>query len=101
MSASKRTVLGLLLLLFGGLVAEAAEDLGGHFRAPEEFRQVIDTRCLNCHNRQRIEQAQKRQMVLESLQQRMIDHGAVLSERDKQMLGAFWGSPMKERGAEH
>jgi hypothetical protein len=26
----------------------------------------------------------------------MIERGAILSERDRKVLGTFWGSPMKE-----
>lgn len=100
MSGSRLLTLSLSLLALSCTLVSAAEDLGAHFRDPETFRQVIDTRCLNCHDRQRIEQAQRRQILLDPLQRRMVDHGAILTERDRQVLGTFWGSPMKPAPAD-
>ncbi|MBE0597955.1 MAG: hypothetical protein IH614_11860 [Desulfuromonadales bacterium] len=97
MSVSRLFTLSVLWLLLTVQAGLAGEQLGAHFRAPDEFQQVIDTRCLNCHDRQRIEQAIRRQMALDPLQNRMLGHGAILTQGDREILGTFWGSPLKER----
>lgn len=75
----------------------AVEDLGAHrMRGMDEFQQVIDTRCTVCHTRERVDIAIKKRQDLEKIEQRMLERGAVLSESDKQVLGTFWGSPLKE-----
>jgi hypothetical protein len=93
----------LLLVLLGTVpgAARAAEDLGAHrFGGMEEFQRVIDLRCTVCHTRERVDVAIKKRAALEKLEERMLDKGAVLSERDKNVLGTFWGSPLKERTTE-
>ncbi len=100
MCANKRLlpigVLALLLLL-GAAPVSAVDNLGGHFRDPEEFRQVIDLRCIGCHTRERIDAARKRQELLEPLTRRMVERGAVVTEQEREVLGAFWGTPLKEK----
>lgn len=91
-----RTALALLLLAFP--MATAAEEMhtGGHFQDHEEFRKVIDLRCTVCHTRERVEAARREGRDWESIRERMIERGAVLDERDKEVLGTFWGTPLKE-----
>jgi hypothetical protein len=92
-----------LALLFGLLclpVAEAAVPGAVHdpHRLPEndEFQDTIEARCTICHTRARVDEAIGEQVDLEELMQRMIERGAILSERDQNVLGTFWGSPMKK-----
>jgi uncharacterized membrane protein len=90
----------LMLTLSAALPAAAqeVEDLGAHrFRGMDEFQRVIDTRCTVCHTRERVDIAIKKRRNLEKLQQRMLEQGAVITERDKAVLGTFWGEPMKSR----
>jgi hypothetical protein len=85
----------LLPLPAGATVA--VEDLGAHrMRDMGEFQRVVETRCTVCHTRERVDIAIKKRQELEKIEQRMLERGAVLSERDKQVLGTFWGSPLKE-----
>ena len=97
MSASSLLPLLSLGLCLLPVPLAAVENLGGHFRDPAEFRQVIDRRCLGCHDRERIEQARRRQEALEPLMRRMAERGAVLSSREREVLGAFWGSPLRDK----
>ena len=90
-------------LVFGLLslpVAEAAVPGSVHdpHRLPEndEFQNTIEARCTICHTRARVDEAIGQQEDLEELMQRMIERGAILSERDQKVLGTFWGSPMKK-----
>jgi len=77
--------------------AVAVEELGAHrLGTMDEFQQVIDTRCTICHTRERVDVAIKKRQDLEKLEKSMLERGAVLSEKDKQVLGTFWGSPLKE-----
>lgn len=89
-----------LLLPASALAAVAVENLGAHrLRGMDEFQQVIETRCTVCHSRERVDIAIKKSQELEKIEQRMLERGAVLSEHDRQVLGTFWGSPLKEPAA--
>lgn len=97
--ANKRSLPALLLCagLLLPATAAAAENLGAHRTAnPAEFQQVIEKKCIVCHTQQRIDIAIEARRNLEKIQQRMIERGADLSERDKSVLGTFWGSPLQE-----
>lgn len=86
-----------LLLPAAAFAVPAVEDLGAHrMRGMDEFQRVIDTRCTVCHTRERVDIAIKRRQGLEKIERRMLERGAVLSENDKQVLGTFWGDPLKE-----
>jgi hypothetical protein len=95
----KRFALAVLCLLLtaSAIGAVAVEDLGAHrMRGMDEFQEVIDARCTVCHTRERVDIAIKQRQELEKIEQRMLERGAVLTERDKRVLGTFWGSPRKE-----
>jgi hypothetical protein len=92
------TLLSLCLLAAAPAYATGAvEDLGAHrIRGMDEFHRVIETRCTVCHSRERVDVAIKKQQDREKIEQLMIERGAVLTERDKQVLGTFWGNPLRE-----
>ncbi len=92
-----------LALLFGLLLLPAtAAAVPGAVHDPhrlpdnDEFQSTIEARCTICHTRERVDGAIGEQADLEELMQRMIERGAILSERDQKVLGTFWGSPMKK-----
>ena len=62
----------------------------------DEFQRTIEARCTICHTRARVDAAIGQQADLDALLQRMIERGAILNERDQNVLGTFWGSPLKE-----
>lgn len=73
------------------------ENLGAHrLRGMAEFQQIIDSKCSICHTRDRVDMAIRNRENLERIEQQMIERGAVLSERDKSVLGTFWGDPLKK-----
>ncbi len=92
-----------LLCLIGFLAAvlpaaAQVENLGAVFpKTKNEAQQVIDKRCTVCHTRERIDLAIQMRRDMGEIQQRMLNQGAVLSEREKSVLGTFWGSPLKEK----
>lgn len=94
------SLIAFLLPILLAAPAVAVEDLGAHrFRGMGEFQRVIDDRCTICHTRERVDAAIKKRRNLEHIQRRMLEQGAVLTERDKAVLGTFWGSPMKKKPA--
>jgi hypothetical protein len=98
---------GSLFLLFGLILAPmsavavpgAVHDV---HRLPgnDEFQRTIEARCTICHTRERVDAAFGQQADLDALLQRMIERGAIFSERDRNVLGTFWGSPLKEGEAQ-
>lgn len=59
------------------------------------FQEIIESRCTICHTRERVDAAIRSQEDLDALLRRMIERGAIISERDHKVLGTFWGSPLK------
>jgi len=85
-----------LMLLSVPALAVASTDRDVH-RLPgnDEFQGTIEARCTICHTRARVDDAIGQEAELDTLLQRMIERGAILSERDQKVLGTFWGSPLK------
>jgi cytochrome c553 len=69
------------------------------FEGAATFQETIEARCTVCHSRERVDEAIRAQSDLEPLLQHMIERGAILSERDRKVLGTFWGSPLKGENA--
>jgi hypothetical protein len=90
-------LLGGLLLLPVSAVAVSGDARDVH-RLPgnDDFQTTIEARCTICHTRARVDEAIGQEAELDALLQRMIERGAILSERDQKVLGTFWGSPLKE-----
>ena len=65
------------------------------FAGAATFQETIEARCTVCHTRERVDEAIRAQKDLEPLLQHMIERGAILSDRDRKVLGTFWGSPLK------
>ena len=95
-------LLGLLLLAALLLLPVTAfavpGDVNDVHRLPgnDEFQSTIENRCTICHTRGRVDRALGQEEDLDILLQRMIERGAIISERDRNVLGTFWGSPLKE-----
>jgi hypothetical protein len=94
---------GILIccLLLGPLAAAASppegQNLGAHrMLGMEDFQQIVDSKCTVCHTRERVDIAIRQGQDMGQVEQRMIERGAVLTEREKSVLGTFWGSPLKE-----
>ena len=74
-------VLGVVLLSGGNLLAQ--EDF-------VEFQQILDSKCSQCHTRERIEQAMEKGEDLGLIIQKMLRVGVEISSREQQVLGIFW-----------
>ena len=87
---------GLLLLPVTAIAVPGAVHDVHRLPGNNEFQSTIENRCTICHTRGRVDKALGQEEDLDALLQRMIERGAILSERDRNVLGTFWGSPLKE-----
>ncbi|HEY5974484.1 MAG TPA: hypothetical protein VIU41_07040 [Geobacteraceae bacterium] len=88
--------ISVLLLLAGQAwgVGSQQEVLG--VNSQEMALKVIDEKCLVCHNRQRIDAAVKSRRDMEKILVQMEKKGVALTERERQVMGHFWGkNPLK------
>jgi len=60
----------------------------------DEAEAVIQSRCLQCHTRERIDQAISARLPFATMESIMLKRGVVLSGRESQVLKIFWGSPL-------
>lgn len=60
----------------------------------EAAEAVIKSRCLQCHTRERIDQAIAAQLPFATMEAIMLKRGVVLEEKESQVLKIFWGSPL-------
>ena len=74
-----------LLLLFCCAPSAVAEEIKF-----VEFQTIIDTQCSKCHTRNRIEQAMAQGKAFRPIGDRMVEHGARLSDRERDVMGVFW-----------
>lgn len=90
---------GLLLVALAGTPAFAAVSPAPGGTVPTEgaaaFQETIEARCTGCHSRERVDEAIRAQKDLTPLLQHMVERGAIVSDRDRKVLGTFWGSPLK------
>ena len=74
--------------------------------------QVIEEKCLVCHNRQRIDEAVKKQKNMEKILRLMEKKGVVLTETERRVMGHFQSekpfkgkkeeaAPQEKQGADH
>ena len=87
---------GLLLLPVTAIAVPGAVHDVHRLPANDEFQDTIENRCTICHTRGRVDKALGQEEDLDVLLQRMIERGAIISERDRNVLGTFWGSPLKK-----
>jgi hypothetical protein len=90
--------IGLCVALAGtpaGAAVSAVPGEAHRFEGGSTFQEIIESRCTICHTRERVDAAIRTQADLDALLRRMIERGAIVSERDQKVLGTFWGSPLK------
>ena len=89
-------VAGLILIPMSAVAVPGAVHDVHRLPGNDEFQRTIEARCTICHTRERVDAAFGQQADLDDLLQRMIERGAILNERDRNVLGTFWGSPLKD-----
>ncbi len=89
-----------LLICAGSVYGATREEVQG-IAYREQGLKVIEERCLFCHNRQRIDNAIKSRQDMEKVLKKMEGKGAVVTDREKQVMGHFWKkSPFKAERTE-
>jgi hypothetical protein len=89
----------LCIILASYSIAAEKQNLGGHFKPVDDAAmRVIDEKCLVCHNRQRIDQAVRERRDMEKIQRLMERKGAVLTPKEREVMGHFWKqNPLREK----
>ena len=88
----RQIIVSLFLVLFCAPSALAADN-----GTVGEYRKIIERRCTSCHEADRIAQAMAEGRNIGEILNKMQKMGAELTPRDKNVLGIFWGSPLKEK----
>lgn len=60
-----------------------------------EYRAVVQSRCVGCHSLDIVEKAMADDRPISDLIEMMRKRGAIIPEADKNVLGTFWGNPLK------
>jgi hypothetical protein len=60
-----------------------------------DFDRIINEQCVKCHTRDRIDEALKKGDKIEAILEKMLRFGVKLNERDRNVIGTFWGQPLK------
>ena len=84
----KKILLIMALILVASATTAVATETANYI----EFQKVLDDKCSKCHSRTRVDQAMTEHRDLLAIQERMIEHGAKLDTREKQVLGIFFRS---------
>ena len=95
------SIVVVLLAVSWALAADppfAGKDLGAVTGGEFTPKQVIDAKCLTCHNRQVIDNALKQNKDMEKITKSMEKKGARLTEKERSVLNIFWNqNPYKNK----
>lgn len=95
----KKAIIAICIILASYSIAAEKQQLGGHFKPVDDAAmRVIEEKCLVCHNRERIDEAMRKERDLKKIQRMMEKKGAALTAKDREVLGHFWKqNPLKEK----
>lgn len=101
MSANSLALVLVLVLAAGSVLAQQSGDetphLGSHASSNQEtFRDVIENRCIVCHERPVVEEAVRSEEFGE-MSRHLREQEIPLSEDEKKVLGTFWGEPLRQK----
>jgi len=82
---------------WGSPLKSAEEKPSTELTLKEEYRAILETRCVHCHSLDRIDEAIARQIPFASVEEILLQRGVILTERERSVLGTFWGSPLREK----
>ena len=75
----------------------AQQDVRG-VRLENEATRVIEEKCLRCHNRKLIDESVKNRQEMDKVLRNMEKKGVVLSGRERQVMGLYWGQKVFKGG---
>ncbi len=61
----------------------------------EEYLQIIQTRCILCHERDRIGKAIEEQLPFLTMEEIMLKRQVILTPWEREVMKTFWGTPLK------
>jgi len=61
-----------------------------------EYRAVVEARCTGCHSLEIVETAMAEGRSIDDLISMMRQRGAIITKAEQEVLGTFWGKPLKE-----
>lgn len=91
----RRLVAAAMVLAAGAAIAAeppaAGKNLGGVTGGKfQQARQILDTKCLACHNRKRIEEALQKRADMERIVRNMEVKGVRITAKEREVLNHFW-----------
>ena len=92
-AAIKPIILSMVTMMVSVSPALAQQDVRGVKLRGEEIK-VVEEKCLSCHNEQRIDKAVKERRDMDEILKKMGKKGVVLTDRERQVMGHFWGQKM-------
>jgi len=84
-----------MLILLAAVLLVTSPVFSAELYDPKEYQEIIDKRCTLCHKKDRIEAAIRDGDDMNQILNKMLRMGAKLTDREKKVLGTFWGSPTK------
>lgn len=97
---SLAVILGLLVLATPTLARNSADDsphlgsLATYDR--EEFRGIVEDRCIVCHERQMVVEAVRTENLAD-MKLHLLEKDGPLGEEEEKVLGIFWGEPLRQK----
>jgi hypothetical protein len=95
------TIAAFLIATSGAMATDlppAGKDLGAVTGGEFTSKQVLDTKCLTCHNRQVIDNALKQHKDMEAITKSMENKGVRLTDKERSSLNIFWSqNPYKNK----
>jgi hypothetical protein len=88
-----RIIFTIILATVSASPALGQEDVRG-VKLRSEAPRVIEEKCLVCHNQKRIDTAVKERRKMEQILKMMEKQGVVLTEKERRVMGHFWGQKM-------
>lgn len=97
---SLAVILGLLVLTtpcFGQNSGGESPHLGSLATYDrEEFRGIVEDRCIVCHERQMVVEAVRTEK-LSDMKRHLLEKNGQLGEEEEKVLGIFWGEPLRQK----
>lgn len=91
----RRFVTSVMVLAAGAAIAAepplAGKNLGrvtgGEF---QQARQILEAKCVACHNQKRIEEALQKRRDMERVVRKMEGKGVLITAKEREVLNHFW-----------
>lgn len=96
LDGQERQVMGVFWAQGSEFKASLPEGTGAVVDPMQEYRAVAQSRCTGCHSLDIVEKAMAEGRSINDLIDMMRQRGAIITKAEKDVLGTFWGNPLKE-----